>query len=163
MPGTAPDLGADDGFILVNDLRPHAKRRATTTSSHQRFSLATFVGVNFPLLERISPTPGDAKSVRPAGDSRGIPFAAVSARPVHVNDLHASIECFDDAAHESLQKSDNQARLLRQGGPFDCFRRTIRKRCVCSRPQTGVCSTKVSMLTPMRDPTRANLAKIRLA
>jgi hypothetical protein len=44
------DLVADDGFILVNDYGPTQTTR-DDDFEHQRFSLATFVGVNFPQVE----------------------------------------------------------------------------------------------------------------
>ena len=44
------DMVHDHGFILVND---YGQTQATREDEfeHQRFSLATFVGVNFPLLK----------------------------------------------------------------------------------------------------------------
>src|ERR1700687_5473952 len=44
------ELVADDGFILVNDYGP-TQSTHSDDFEHQRFSLATFVGVNFPQLE----------------------------------------------------------------------------------------------------------------
>jgi tetratricopeptide (TPR) repeat protein len=44
------DLVVDDGFILINDYG-QAEVKRDEDFEHQRFSLATFVGVNFPLLE----------------------------------------------------------------------------------------------------------------
>jgi tetratricopeptide (TPR) repeat protein len=47
------DLVADDGFILINDYgQTKLMQEAEGDFEHQRFSLATFVGVNFPLLQK---------------------------------------------------------------------------------------------------------------
>ena len=47
------DMVHDQGFILVND---YGQTQATRDDEveHQRFSLATFVGVNFPLLKALA-------------------------------------------------------------------------------------------------------------
>lgn len=66
------ELTAEDGFVLVNDYGQTQSGR-DDQFEHQRFSLATFVGVNFPLLTAYFADGGRCQEVKPSGDEeRGI-------------------------------------------------------------------------------------------
>src|SRR5207244_3908614 len=66
------DLVPNDGFILVNDYGQVQTSR-DDEFEHQRFSLATFVGVNFPLLRAFCAQGNRCQYLEPSGDpERGI-------------------------------------------------------------------------------------------
>jgi len=134
------------------------KRRATTTSSIRGFGLATFVGVNSPLEAYFADT-GRCKKVRPAGDSRAS-IRAVQQEP-STETIARFYECFDDAATRSCKRPINQARGCAKAADSSWLRRTIRKRCVCSRAN-WVLLNEVSMFLTSRCAIRrhgANLAR----
>src|SRR5262249_31056258 len=64
-------LVAEDGFILVNDYGPTQITR-DDEFEHQRFSLATFVGVNFPLLKAFFHDAGHCHVYEPTSEGGGI-------------------------------------------------------------------------------------------
>src|SRR5947208_7043962 len=62
----------DGGFILVNDYGQTQTSR-DDEFEHQRFSLATFVGLNFPLLKAFFGDANRCQYLEPSGDDeRGI-------------------------------------------------------------------------------------------
>src|SRR5207237_6874348 len=65
------DMVHHQGFILIND---YGQTQATRDDEieHQRFSLATFVGVNFPLLKAYLGDGGRCQFVETSGEGRGI-------------------------------------------------------------------------------------------
>jgi tetratricopeptide (TPR) repeat protein len=156
------DLVADDGFILVNDYGPTQTTR-DDDFEHQRFSLATFVGVNFPQLEAYFGDANRCKLVKPSGDARGIHSRLFSKNP-NSETITRFFECFSDAAHEHLQEPINQARGCAKAGRFELasgyYQEALRR-----QPRNWVLLNEVSMFLTfsMRDPKAgANLAKIAL-
>ena len=65
------ELIADDGFILVNDYGQTMTTREDEFE-HQRFSLATFVGLNFPLLKKHFDQAGRSDWIEPQSEAGGI-------------------------------------------------------------------------------------------
>jgi tetratricopeptide (TPR) repeat protein len=76
-------LVADDGFILIND---YGQTEITLDDDfeHQRFSLATFVGVNFPLLKAYFSVRGEGRETRDeeeAGSTVAPQLSPLASRP----------------------------------------------------------------------------------
>ena len=73
----------DDGMILIND---YGQTQVTRDDEfeHQRFSLATFVGVNFPLLKEFFSDKDKYQWIEPSGNnSRGIHSRLLGQNSVH--------------------------------------------------------------------------------
>jgi tetratricopeptide (TPR) repeat protein len=156
------DLVADDGFILVNDYGPTQSTR-DDQFEHQRFSLATFVGVNFPQLEAYFEGGGRCRMVKAPGDSRGIHSRLFSKRPA-TETITRFFECFSDAAHERLQEPINHARGCAKAGRFE-LASSYYQEALELQPRNWVLLNEVSQFLTfsMRDPKAgANLAKIAL-
>ncbi len=112
------DLVTDDGFILVNDYGPTQTTR-DDEFEHQRFSLATFVGVNFPLLKAYFGDQGKCQFVHPTGsDSRGI-HTRLLGRKLDTDTVTRFYACFSDAAHEQVLEPIGKARMCLRAGRFE--------------------------------------------
>ena len=164
------DLVADDGFILVNDYGPTQTTREDHFE-HQRFSLATFVGVNFPELEEYfgEPTPDGkparCKVIKPSGDARGIHSRLFSKNP-STETIAEFFKLFSDAAHEKLQEPINNARGCAKAGRFEMASSYYQECCLRLQPRNWVLLNEVAQFLTfqMRDPKAgANLAKIALS
>jgi tetratricopeptide (TPR) repeat protein len=111
------DLVDDRGFILVNDYGPTQTSREDEFE-HQRFSLATFVGVNFPQLRAYFHDGGRCQVVEPTGDQRGI-HSRLLARRAGSDTVTRFYEKFSDAHHAWLQDPVTKARACVQAGRFE--------------------------------------------
>src|ERR1700722_20021561 len=99
---------APGGFILAND---YGQTQTTRDDEfeHQRFSLATFVGVNFPLLKAYFGGQGRWKWIAPPGDSRGIQ-SRLMGHKVSSETVSWFFEQFSSAAPDQLQEPITKAR-----------------------------------------------------
>lgn len=112
------NLVADDGFILVNDYGPTQTTR-DDEFEHQRFSLATFVGVNFSELRAYFGEQGKCQYLEPAGgEERGI-HSRLFGRQVHPETAARFYQRFSDDAHKQLQEPIEKARLCAKSGRFE--------------------------------------------
>lgn len=153
------DLVADDGFILVNDYGQTQIKREDEFE-HQRFSLATFVGVNFPLLREYFTETRKLRWTQPSGDARGI-HSRLLARILSPEVAARFHEQFSDAAHEKLQEPIGSARAGRFEMASDYYQQAL-----ALQPWNWVLLNEVSMFLTfsMRNPKRGiDMAKVALA
>src|SRR5262249_13839919 len=87
---------ADDGFILATDYGQTQVTRADEFE-HQRFSLATFVGVNFPVLKEYFEEGRRCRWVEPNTQEESIHTRLLSRKPAQGTVLKA-MECFSKDA-----------------------------------------------------------------
>jgi tetratricopeptide (TPR) repeat protein len=105
------------GFILINDYGPTQQTR-DDEFEHQRFSMATFVGVNFSLLKAFFGELDNAQWIEPAGDSRGI-HSRLLGRRIGSETVTRFFEKFSDYAHDWLQEPIEQARACIKVGRYE--------------------------------------------
>jgi tetratricopeptide (TPR) repeat protein len=154
---------AERGFILIND---YGQTQATRDEEieHQRFSLATFVGVNFPLLKAFFGEDGKCQFVEPPGEERGI-HSRLLSRKLGTDTQTSFFERFGSAAQDRLQEPLAQARSCVKVGRFElaaAFYREALKR----QPRNWVLLNEIStfLMFSMRDPKAAiDMAKLALA
>src|SRR5207244_10395617 len=97
------------GFVLANDYGQTQVTRADEFE-HQRFSLATFVGVNFPLLKAYFAGGSRGEFLKPSGDpERGIHARLLGRRLVPAVRQRFE-ERFGGAAQQRLQEPVARAR-----------------------------------------------------
>src|SRR5262249_55946596 len=120
------ELLRDDGFLLLNDYGP-TQAEGADEPEHQRFSHATFIGVNFPLLQAYftkasTPTPhgyaGKCGWVEPTGEEPRF-TARLSGPQPGAAPLARFGECFSRAHREGLAQPVRQARTAGQAGRFE--------------------------------------------
>jgi tetratricopeptide (TPR) repeat protein len=175
------DLVNERGFILIND---YGQTQTTDVDEfeHQRFSLATFVGLNFPMLKAFfskdmhSPEPENGQAIapgshkgmcqwyEPAGEAGGIHSRLLGTNVSSKAHLRFQ-ELFSKAAQEKLQEPLNKARGWFQVGRFemaaDSYRQAMKE-----QPGNWVLLNEVAHFLTfyMRDPKAgADLAKLALA
>lgn len=160
-------LVAADGFILIND---YGQTQVTRDDEfeHQRFSLATFVGVNFSLLQAYfgdaaKADGGKQRWVEPSGEERGIHSRLLSRQP-DSDTVTAFHERFNTAAQDKLQEPWNKARACAKVGRFelaaDFYNQAMER-----QPRNWVLLNEVSMFLTfsLRDPRAGiDMAKIAL-
>ncbi len=155
---------APGGFILVNDYGPtHTSRE--DEFEHQRFSMATFVGVNFAQLKAYFGEGKRCQYVEPAGEEgRGI-HARLLGHAVDADVRVCFAEHFGEAAHKRVQEPIEKARACAQAGRFemaaDCYNEAIRL-----QPRNWVLLSEISQFLTFqfRDPkAAADMAKTALA
>ena len=154
-------LVADDGFILANDYGPTQTTR-DDEFEHQRFSLATFVGVNFPMLKAFFT--GRCEWREPGGDGRGI-HSRLLGRKLGSETATRFYERFSDAAAEELQRPMQQERACLKAGRFELaagfYQQALEK-----QPHNWVLLNEVSsfLTFSLRDPKAGiDLAKVALS
>jgi tetratricopeptide (TPR) repeat protein len=111
------ELVHDDGFILAND---YGQTQVTGKDEfeHQRFSLATFVGVNFSLLKAYFAKAGHKQYVEPWSEAASIHSRLVGHQLSYRTALRFQ-ERFSQAAAEHLQEPIVQARECLRVGRFE--------------------------------------------
>ncbi|MBX9677747.1 MAG: tetratricopeptide repeat protein [Gemmataceae bacterium] len=157
------DLVVEDGFILIND---YGQTQASRDDEfeHQRFSLATFVGVNFPLLRTYYSEQAGKRWIEPAGDSRGIHSRLLGHR-IGSETTTRFFEQFSDSHHEWLQEPLAKARLCAKSGRFE-LAATYYRDAIDRQPGNWVLLNEVStfLTFQMRDPKSGmDMAKATLA
>ena len=138
----------DDGMILIND---YGQTQTTRDDEfeHQRFSLATFVGVNFPLLKHFfaakaaSGTP--VQWIEPAGNdnSRGIHSRLLGSK-FGSDTVTRFYERFGDAAGNQLQEPLHKARACLKNGRFELAAGFYRE-ALGQQPRNWVLLNEISM------------------
>jgi tetratricopeptide (TPR) repeat protein len=137
------DLVDERGFILVNDYG-QTQLSQEGEFEHQRFSLATFVGVNFPLLKQFFGESGRCEYLEPSGDEdRGI-HSRLLGRKLAPETSVAFEQRFGQAAQEKLQERWKWARDCARVGRFelaaDAYREALR-----DQPYNWVLLNEVAM------------------
>ncbi len=153
----------DQGIILVND---YGQTQATRDDEieHQRFSLATFVGVNFPLLKAYFGQAGKIQFVEPSGEERGI-HSRLLGRKLGSDTQTRFFERFGTAAQDRLQEPLLQARACLKVGRFE-LAASFYNEALERQPRNWVLLNEISMFLTfsMRDPKGGiDMAKLALA
>jgi tetratricopeptide (TPR) repeat protein len=153
----------DQGFILVND---YGQTQATRDDEieHQRFSLATFVGVNFPLIKAYFVQEDRCRFVEPSGEERGI-HTRLLGHKVGSDTQTRFFERFGTAALDKLQEPLMQARACLKVGRFE-LAATFYNEALNRQPKNWVLLNEISMFLTfsMRDPKGGiDMAKLALA
>lgn len=156
------DLLRDDGFILLNDYGP-TKVSPTDEYEHQRFSDATAIGVNFPLLKSYFGDRKQCQWAEPPGEDESIHARLLSRQPAGetISRFH---ECFGQAHRDWLQEPVKQARELSRAGRFEsaatCYGQALER-----QPTNWVLMGEAAMFLTftLRNPKAgADLAKVAL-
>jgi tetratricopeptide (TPR) repeat protein len=154
---------AEGGLILVND---YGQTQFTRDDDfeHQRFSLATFVGVNFALLEMYFRDGKRCQYLEPSGENPGIHSRLLA------NKLDADVSgrfamCFGENAFKQLQEPIQKARACAQAGRFELAAGFYREALhVQPRNWVLLCEVSQFLTFSMRDPKAgADMAKVALA
>jgi tetratricopeptide (TPR) repeat protein len=159
---------ADGGFIQVNDYGPTQTSRYDEFE-HQRFSLATFVGVNFAELREYFGEEKRAVYLEPTGEEgRGIHARLLcNATPQAAVGFEARTcfaERFGGAAHQRLQEPIQKARACAKAGRFELAAGFYRE-ALAQQPRNWVLLCEVSQFLTfqLRDPKAgADMAKVAL-
>jgi tetratricopeptide (TPR) repeat protein len=153
----------DGGFILVNDYGQTQLSR-DDEFEHQRFSLATFVGVNFALLREYFGESKRCGYFHPSGEEgRGIHSRLLG----HTIDLDVASrfgDRFGEDAHKRLQEPIQRARTCAKAGRFE-LAAGIYQEALHLQPRNWVLLCEVSQFLTfsLRDPKRgADMAKVAL-
>jgi tetratricopeptide (TPR) repeat protein len=178
------DLVHDRGFILINDYG-QTQSADVEEFQHQRFSMATAVGVNFPMLKsyfskgswdpesdngelaRVSTHKsyrGMCEWVEPDGEAGGIHSRLLGRDPSTKAYLRFQ-ELFSQSAQEKLQEAVMRARGWYKVGRFEMAADSYRK-ALQEQPGNWVLLNEVSMFLTfsMRDPKAGmDMAKIALS
>jgi len=136
------DLVHDDGMILIND---YGQTQVTRDDEfeHQRFSLATFVGVNFPLLKEFFSDKAKYQWIEPSGDGRGI-HSRLLGRKFGSDTVLRFYERFGDAANAKLQEPLHKARACIKMGRFE-LAATFYREALDQQPSNWVLLNEISM------------------
>ncbi len=155
-------LVADDGFILIND---YGQTQTTRDDEfeHQRFSLATAVGVNFSLLKAFFGA-RNCQWIEPAGDARGI-HSRLLGKQIHSETVTRFFQQFADAALEKLQEPIAKARMCLKSGRFELAAKFYQQAAKLQPGNWVLLNEISSFLTyQMRDPKAAiDMAKVALS
>jgi tetratricopeptide (TPR) repeat protein len=157
------ELVDDRGFVLANDYGQTQVSREDEFE-HQRFSLATFVGVNFPQLKAYFGEGGRGDFQEPSGDpERGI-HARLLGKRLAPAVRQRFEECFGGAAQQRLQGPVTRARECARVGRFELAAGHYRQ-ALQQQPANWVLLNEVSMFLTfsLRDvKAGAELAKAAL-
>ncbi len=144
---------AEGGFILVND---YGQTQITRDDEfeHQRFSLATFVGVNFSLLRTFFGEGKRCQYIEP-GDEEGRGIHARLLAPAVAEEVFVRFhERFGEAAHKRLQEPIQKARACAKAGRFELRAGSTARQSICSNA-TGCCYVKSASSSPSPSATRS--------
>jgi len=111
------ELVRDDGFILANDYG-QTQLSVKDDFEHQRFSLATFVGVNFSLLKGYFGDGGRCQYLEPYSESGSIHSRLLGRKPSYHTGLRFQ-ERFSQDAAAKLQEPITKARECLRVGRFE--------------------------------------------
>jgi tetratricopeptide (TPR) repeat protein len=151
------------GIILAND---YGQTQVTREDEfeHQRFSLATFVGVNFPLLKAFFAEDGRCQYLEPSGDQdRGI-HARLLGSKIHPEVGQRFEERFGAAAQQRQQEAWQKARECARVGRFELAAGYYRE-ALKGQPSNWVLLNEVAMflIFSLRDvKAGVDLAKVAL-
>jgi tetratricopeptide (TPR) repeat protein len=105
------------GFILANDYGQTQLGQGDDIE-HQRFSHATFIGINFPLLKAYFADAGNCQWVEPLEDSGSI-HSRILGHSIGAQTSKFFAERFSKAAQDRLQEPLGMARAMIQAGRFE--------------------------------------------
>jgi hypothetical protein len=123
------DLVGDDGFILVNDYGT-TQPESGGYHEHQRFSQATFIGVNFAELESYFGDSGRAEWVKPTEERESI-HSRLLGRNISSETVSAFQELFNKSSFDRLNEPAERARRFAKAGRLDtalAYYRTVLER-----------------------------------
>jgi tetratricopeptide (TPR) repeat protein len=151
-----------DAFILAND---YGQTQTTRDDEfeHQRFSLATFVGVNFPLLKAYFDG-GRCQVIEPTSDGGGIHSRLLSKKP-SPETVTRFFERFGDQAKQRADEPVQRARACLKSGRFELAANYYRE-ALSVQPRNWVLLNEISMFLTfqLRDPKAGiDMAKAALA
>jgi tetratricopeptide (TPR) repeat protein len=156
-------LIAEDGFILINDYGQTQTSREDEFE-HQRFSMATFVGVNFPLLKAYFNQTGKGSWVEPHAETGGIHSRLLS--PKRMDEVVLKFwDRFGKSAYEHLHEPIQQARACAKVGRFELAASYYNK-ALERQPRNWVLLNEISMFLTfsLRDlKAGIDMAKMALA
>jgi tetratricopeptide (TPR) repeat protein len=158
------DLVDEQGFILMNEYG-HSRMTKDEDFEHQRFSYATAVGLNFPLLKAFFGSSGKCQWLEPSGDEeRGIHTRLMSKKPGYETTVRFN-QMFSKASFEELEEPIKKARGCVQYGRFelasDYYHQALK-----IQPRNWVLVSEISsfLTFQMRDPKAGiDMAKVALA
>jgi tetratricopeptide (TPR) repeat protein len=153
----------DQGIILVNDYGQTQTTRDDEIE-HQRFSLATFVGVNFPMLRAYFDDGKRCQFVEPSGEERGI-HSRLFGRKLGSDTQTRFFERFGTGAQDRLQQPLMQARACMKHGRFE-LAATFYNEAMNKQPHNWVLLNEIStfLTFSMRDPKAGiDMAKLALS
>ena len=136
------ELLDERGMILINDYGQTQMTRDDEVE-HQRFSLATFVGVNFSLLKEYFSDKSRYQWIEPPGDSRGI-HSRLLGRKVGSETSLRFCENFSDSANQQLQKPLQKARACLKMGRFE-LAATFYREALARQPGNWLLLNEISM------------------
>jgi tetratricopeptide (TPR) repeat protein len=158
------DIVHDTGFILMNEYG-HTRISRDEDFEHQRFSYATAVGLNFPLLKAFFEDGKKCEWMEPGGDSeRGI-HTRLMSKKAHIDLRRTFSQVFSKAALEKLDEPIKKARACLQYGRFE-LAGSYYKEALKLQPRNWVLMNEFSMFWTyqMRDPKAGlDLAKLALS
>jgi tetratricopeptide (TPR) repeat protein len=157
------ELVRPDGFILANDYG-QTQTSVRDEFEHQRFSLATFVGVNFSLLKAYFDKGNRCQYVEPFGESASIHSRLLGHRLGGQTRLRFQ-EVFGQVAAEQLQEPLAKARECLRVGRFE-LASTYYREALASQPWNWVLLSEVAqfLIFSLRDVKAGiELAKLALA
>src|SRR5262249_42997883 len=150
------------GFILANDYGPTPLQH-DAEYEHQRFSQATFIGVNFPELKAYFGDGGKCRFLEPPGDSESIHSRLLGHAPA-LETRTRFLERFGKPAQDWRQEPVQKARESRAVGRLEAeathYREALRR-----QPGSWVLLNEVSMflIFTLRDVKAGiDLAKLAL-
>jgi tetratricopeptide (TPR) repeat protein len=133
----------DRGFILINDYG-QTQRTREEEFEHQRFSLATAVGLNFPLLKAYFGEAGRCQYLEPSGDQDRSIHSRLLGRTIVPEVALRFEEQFGAAAQQRQQEPWDKARECARVGRFElaagCYREALK-----AQPANWVLLNEVSM------------------
>jgi len=158
------ELVRDDGFILINDYGQTDITAQEHDFEHQRFSMATAVGLNFPLLKGYFEEKRKLEWLEPFGGDHSIHARLLSKTPVSQT-RGAFGRCFNAAAEAYRQEPIAKARSCIQVGRFE-LAAGFYQEALDRQPRNWVLLNEISMFLTfsMRDPKAGiDMAKCALA
>ncbi len=158
------NLVHENGFVLMNEYG-HSRIDKDEDYEHQRFSYATAVGLNFPLLKEYFGNSGKSKWLEPSGDDeRGIHTRLMSVKPGTQTTVRFQ-QMFGKAAFEKLEEPIKKARGCIQYGRFELAANFYHD-ALKLQPRNWVLMNEIStfLTFQMRDPKSAiDMAKVALS
>jgi len=156
-------LVTDEGFILINDYGS-MQSAGSEDFQHQRYSGATFVGINFPLLKAYCGN-RDSSWIEPAEEDASI-HARLLGRQLAPGTVACFHERFSSTALQNLHEPVEMARNCVKSGRFEAAL-TAYQRALELQPQNWLLMNEVAnfLTFPLRSPAaglkmaRAGLAR----
>jgi len=114
-----------EGFILINDYG-QTKKSDVQDFEHQRFSLTTAMGLNFPLLRAFFEKSGTYRWVEPLEETESIHARLLGRQPA-METIVGFVECFGKAERDRIEEPLKKARECQKVGRFELAADLYRK------------------------------------